>query len=309
MQYNDIINNGTLVYKSQAGDKKLREWRIEERTCTVKFYRTEPLTEFDSIILRLIDSTESDKITREELGLTLGFDVADRFFGSKRYYKDSAEVALFNKLLDSVMSWKLIVEESEKEKTEPENLDLDDTTENNENPGENEKKSDAPKYIRLTKLGHKALDMNCKFSFFTGEKIVMSNVNKSECIEDTENFPFFSALDLYTEIDHIESLNDYNPDEIDIDNTDNLINRLNLQSKSSNNIFEAHALNCWKYAVKYVNISLYRYNNELYPIIFKGEDISQEATNVLYREHNNHLYNQKVKKALYYKLINNADSV
>ena len=93
-----------------------------------------------------------------------------------------------------------------------------------------------------------------------------------KCIEDTENFPFFSALDLYTEIDHIESLNDYNPDEIDIDNTDNLINRLNLQSKSSNNIFEAHALNCWKYAVKYVNISLYRYNNELYPIIFKGED-------------------------------------
>lgn len=309
MQYNDIISNGTLVYKSQAGDKKLREWRIEERTCTVKFYRTEPLTEFDSIILRLIDSTESGKITREELGLTLGFDVADRFFGSKRYYKDSAEVALFNKLLDSVMSWKLIVEESEKEKTEPENLDIDDTTENNENPGENEKKSDAPKYIRLTKLGHKALDMNCKFSFFTGEKIVMSNVNKSECIEDTENFPFFSALDLYTEIDHIKSLNDYNPDEIDIDNADDLINRLNLQSKSATNIFEAHALNSWKFTVKYVNISLYRYNDEFYPIIFKGEDVSQESTSILYRSQNAHLYNQKVKKALYYKLINNADSV
>ena len=71
MQYNDIINNGSLVYQSQAGDKKLREWRIEERTCSVKFYNTEPLSEFDSIILRLIDSTESGKITREELGLSL----------------------------------------------------------------------------------------------------------------------------------------------------------------------------------------------------------------------------------------------
>lgn len=47
MQYNDIINNGSLVYQSQAGDKKLREWRIEERTCSVKFYNTEPLSEFD----------------------------------------------------------------------------------------------------------------------------------------------------------------------------------------------------------------------------------------------------------------------
>lgn len=310
MQYNDIINNGTLVYQSQTGDKKLREWRIEERTCSVKFYRTEPLTEFDSIILRLIDSTEDGKITREELGLTLGFDVADRFFGSKRYYKDSAEVSLFNKLLNSVIMWNLIVEESENENTDNENFDLSDSTENNEKVSiENEKKTDSPKYIRLTRLGHKALDMNCKFSFFSGKKVVMSNVNKSEYIEDTDNFPFFSALDLHTETKYIESLNDYDPDVIDIDHTDDLINRLNLQSNSTTNIFEARALNCWKYAVKYVNISLYRYNDEFCPIIFKGEDVSPEATNILYRSQNEHIYNQKVKKALYYKLINNADSV
>lgn len=88
-----------------------------------------------------------------------------------------------------------------------------------------------------------------------------------------------------------------------------MINRLNLQSRSTTNIFEAQALNSWKYAVKYVNISLYRYNDELYPIIFKGDEVSLEATNILYRGQNEHLYNQKVKKALYYKLINNADSV
>lgn len=171
--------------------QKLREWRIEERTCSVKFYNTEPLSQFDSIILRLIDSTESGKITREELGLTLGFDIANRSFGSKRYYKDSAEVSLFNKLLDSVMMWNLIIEESEDENTKDESLDISDSTEKNENvTEENHKKSNATKYIRLTRLGHKALDMNCKFSFFSGEKVVMSNVNKSEYLEDTENFPF-----------------------------------------------------------------------------------------------------------------------
>lgn len=310
MQYRDIINNGVLVYQSQTGDKKLCEWRIEERTCAVKFYSTEPLSEFDSIILRLIHSNEGGKIKREELGLTLGFDIANTFFGSKRYYKDTAEVLLFNKLLDSVMKWNLIVEESEKEDNATENLDLSDRTENTEAGLEEKgKKSDASKYIRLTRLGHKALDMNCKFSFFSGEKIVMSNVNKSECLEDTDKFPFYSALDLYTEIYNIESLNDYDPDEIDIDNTNELINRLNLQSKSTTNIFEAHVLNCWKYAVKYINICLYQYNNEFYPIIFNGKDVSLEATNILYRGQNKHLYNQKVKKALYYKLINNADSV
>lgn len=310
MQYNDIINNGVLVYESQANDKKLREWRIEERTCAVKFYNTEPLTELDSIILRVIYSTEAGKITREELGLTLGFDIADRFFGSKRYYKDSAEVSLFNKLLDSVMKWNLIVEESENENTYDETLNISDCTENNETVSEqNEKKSNAPKYIRLTRLGHKALDMNCKFSFFSGEKIVMSNVNKSECIEDTKNFPFFSSLDLYTEITRIEPLNDYDPDDIDVNHTDDLINRLNLQSNSNTNIFEAKALNSWKYAVKQVNISLYQYNNEFYPIIFNGKEVSLEATNILYRGRNEHLYKQKVKKALYYKLINNNDSV
>lgn len=310
MRFKNIINNGTLVYQSQAGDKKLREWRIEERACSVKFYRTEPLSELDSIILRLIDSTETGKITREELGLTLGFDVANRFFGSKRFYKDKAEVLLFNNLLDSVMKWNLIIEESENEESNDESLNASDITDINEKVSEeNEKEGSASKFIRLTRLGQKALDMNCKFSFFTGEKVVMSNINKSEYIEDTETFPFFSSLGLYTEIKHIDSWNDYDPDDIDIDHTDDLINRLNLQSKSTTNIFDAHTLNCWKYAVKYVNISLYRYINEFYPIIFKGEEVSLEATNILYRNQNEHLLKQKVKKALYYKLINNADSV
>ncbi|MCS2506072.1 hypothetical protein NXW48_10180 [Phocaeicola vulgatus] len=131
------------------------------------------------------------------------------------------------------MMWNLIIEESEDENTKDESLDISDSTEKNENvTEENHKKSNATKYIRLTRLGHKALDMNCKFSFFSGEKVVMSNVNKSEYLEDTENFPFFSSLGLYTEINHVESLNCYEPDDIDIDHTDDLINRLNLQSEA-----------------------------------------------------------------------------
>ena len=96
MQYIDIINNGTLVYKSLAGDKKLREWRIEESLYSVSFYRSEPLSELDLIFLRLLKSMENQKITREELALTLGFNVADKYHGNKRFYRDNAEVSLFN---------------------------------------------------------------------------------------------------------------------------------------------------------------------------------------------------------------------
>lgn len=311
MQYNDIINNGTLVYQSQEKDQKLREWRIEERTCSVKFYRTEPLSELDSVILRLVASMEGGKVTREELGLTLGFDVADRYYGSKRYYKDAAEVSLFNKLLESVMNWHLIVEEAD-ENDQAENNDIDggiasDDYQNTKNA--NKEKIEEHNHLRLSKLGQMALEKNCKFSFFSGEKIVLSNINRSEKEDDRDNFPFFSALGLYTEITNIESLRDYDPDKIDIDHVDDLITRLNIQSCSTTNIFEAKELNNWRYSSKYVSTSLYQYQGEFYPIIFNGKEVSVEATNILYRSQNTHLYNQKVKKALYCKLINNVDAI
>ena len=311
MQYNDIINNGTLVYKSQAGDKKLREWRIEERTCTVNFYKTEPLTEFDSIILRLIDSTEGGKITREELGLTLGFDVADRVFGSKRYYRDSAEVALFNKLLDSVIKWNLIIEEPIKiEMPVNEGSDIVFTTEEKEVIPEGGKKEvDESKYIRLTGLGRKALEMNCKFSFFTGEKVIYNNMNMSELAEDRENFPFFAALGIYTEIINVKNLTDYNADIINIDFADELIIRLNLQSNSRTNIYNAKIQPGRKNVSKFVDISLYKYDDQYYPIIFHNGIVSVEATDILYRNQDADICKKKIQKALYCKLMSNSDSV
>ena len=47
MQYSEIINDGTLVYKSQPKDSKLREWSVKETVCAVRFYKTEPLTELE----------------------------------------------------------------------------------------------------------------------------------------------------------------------------------------------------------------------------------------------------------------------
>ena len=310
MQYTDIVNNGILVYKSLAGDKKLREWRIEERCCSVVYYRSEPLTELDLIFLRLLKSMENKKVTREELGLTLGFDIADKYYGNKRFYKDNAEVSLFNKMLEGIFKWNLIVEYSEE--TADDNLKeavVVDAVINDNNIENTNKNGNERKYIRLTRLGQKALEMNCKFSFFSGKKTVYININKSVLPKDKEDFPFYSALGLYTEITDIKPIEKYNPDEIDLTHTDDLIKRLNLQSNSITNIFSAKLLNDWKYSVKNVDISVYLYNEDYYPIIFKDGNISTLSTDILYREQNAYLRNQKIKKALYYKLINNVDSI
>lgn len=306
MQYSDIIDNGTLVYKSLLKDSKLREWPVKETSCAVRFYKTEDLSELELVLLRLISSLESNKITKEDIALTLGFDVAEKTFGDKRFYRDQAEVSLFNSMIDSIFKWHLAVEESDSvDQCFEENSDFEESEEDNE---ETSVKEEAIKYIRLTGLGNKALEMNCKFSFYEGKKRLLENVNKSELSIDTVDFPFYSELGFYSEITDVKVVTDFNPDEINIEYTDDLIKRINLQSNKTTNVFEANTLSEWKYLSKSVDVCLYQLNDDFYPIILLNDKVSVAATDILYREQNAYLLNKKIKKALYSKLINNADS-
>ena len=306
MQYTEIINSGTLVYKSQLKDCKLREWPVKETTCTVKLYRTEPLTELELVFLRLISSFGDKKITKEDIALTLGFDVADKVFGEKRFYRDSAELALFNSMIDSVFKWHLVVEEAEEMDN---SLDaLQDSDEPEDGCEEKTDKSKVTKYVRLTSLGKKALEMNCKFSIFEGKKRLFENVNRSILPIDTIDFPFYSGLGIYSEITDIVPITAFNPDQINIDYSDDLINRINLQSNECTNVFEATMLSEWKFYSKHVDICLYQYNGEYFPIVMFDDKVSSPATDILYREQNASLCKKKIKKALYSKLINNEDS-
>lgn len=306
MQYNDIISNGTLVYKSQAGDKKLREWPVKETLYAVRFYKMEELSELELVLLRLIRSLECNKITKEDIALTLGFDVAEKTFGNKRFYRDQAEISLFNCMIDSIFKWHLAVEESDSvDQCSEENSESEDSEEANE---EITAKKEAIKYIRLTRLGNKALEMNCKFSFYEGKIRLLENVNKSELLIDTVDFPFYAELGFFSEITDIKAVTDFNPDEINIDYADDLINRINLQSNKTTNVFEANTPSEMKYFSESVDVCLYQLNEDFYPIILINDKVSVAATDILYREQNAYLLNKKIKKALYSKLINNADS-
>ena len=112
MDYQHIIEKGTLIYSSLPSDRKLRSWQIRESQCTVMFYEKEPLTDIETIILKLLYSCEGEEVTREELGMKLGFDMANRLYENVQFYEDRAEKVFFKKLLESSFKWKLIVEES-----------------------------------------------------------------------------------------------------------------------------------------------------------------------------------------------------
>jgi hypothetical protein len=71
MDYQHIIEKGTLIYSSLPSDRKLRSWQIRESQCTVMFYEKEPLTDIETIILKLLYSCEGEEVTREELGMKL----------------------------------------------------------------------------------------------------------------------------------------------------------------------------------------------------------------------------------------------
>ena len=167
----------------------------------------------------------------------------------------------------------------------------------------------AIKYIRLTTLGRKALEMNCKFSIFEGKKSLLENVNKSILPIDTIDFPFYSSLGFFSEITDIQPVEFFDPDNINIDYSDDLINRINLQSNKATNVFEAKMLTGWKYYSKYVDICIYLYDEEYYPIVLVDGNVSILATDILYREQNVYLRKKKIEKALYFKLINNVDSI
>lgn len=293
MDYNDIIENGHLVYKSMSQDVKLRDWRILKTTCRVTFYNTVPLSDLESILLRLLKSLEDRMITKEDFGLILGFDLANKKFGSKRFYKDESEECLYQSMISSLFQWNLITEESVVEKGTEESSD--DT--------------DKKKNIRLTKLGQIAQEKNCKFSFFSGLKVLVENINNSSLEEDSTFFPFFSDLGEYTEITSVQPWKDYDADKIDIYNETDLIKRIKLQSNKDLNIFDAYKINEWAYSKYDVDIHIYKHGGDFYPIVFNNGRIAEKASNILYRDENYHLRNYKTKKALYYKLINQTDSV
>ena len=92
-------------------------------------------------------------------------------------------------------------------------------------------------------------------------------------------------------------------------NNDELTDRIRLQSISELHIFEAKKDLLFKFPVYYVDVKLYDYEGNFYPLVFHDNVLSEPACNLLYRFENEHLRDQKIRRSLYCKLLNDTDSI
>jgi len=144
MIWQDTINNSELVYTSVPEDKGLITWSLKKTICNVSFHESFPVDKIDRIVCRIIENEEG-RISEERLATILGFNVNDDFDVTPKRYADKAEFDIFISIIKPVLDWGLI------EKT----IDDDKTT-----------------YLKLTKLGQKALSTEIKYKFSTGTKIL-----------------------------------------------------------------------------------------------------------------------------------------
>jgi hypothetical protein len=273
MNFQNIIENSELIYSFKS------RWSLKKVTCNISCYEAYPLEDLDTVICNIIDLNKG-RIEENTLASLLGFNVIDDFNVIPKRYADDAEKQLFQSVIKSVLKWHLI------------------------------SKDDG--YFILTDLGSYALERNEKYKFFNAQKILFENFNILPS-DKRENilFPYYNAFGISSEI---TSKREINPVEIDLLSVFNpekteLIERHNLQSATQNNIFKSVLSPYFKIESTEIEISLYRSNEQYYPIIFHGNSICFEANELLYYPDNNKQLKQKIEEGLYKKLINDPTAI
>lgn len=311
MEINDILG-GRLVYSSRVTDSRLREWILNSTRLTVRYYTKAALTVPDEVVCRvLLDA--GGRLDKEELGLTLGYDVATRDFNGRRYYRDNAERGLFLRLIDSVEKWHLVVYEAPKGDvvTEEDDDDWLFFLEESADDVTDEKKESLKKsVVRLTPLGVLALQRHEKYSFYKSQSLLYSNQLNIHDIDRDKTFPFKEELGIATSLSSEAVDMGVDPDTVDIDATSEWIDRLKrqLDEIGDKHIYSVTpSMDDSPLKITNVDIRLYEYEGEYYPLVFSGETLCPEATGILMR--NASAKEVKIKRAFYYKLVNDPEAV
>jgi hypothetical protein len=306
MNYKEIIDNGGLLYTSQSSDTRLTTWLLNSIQLDVSFFREVPLSPIDKLICSLLDNANG-QISKEELGLTLGFDIATKKYNNQAFYIDEAECEMYNRLLKQVEEWSLI---SIDNTVDVENSDDNPSDENQEEGLDESTSIKSIEIVKLTNLGKYALDKNTKFTFHKSEVLLYSNMLSTgdKSVDDLFSYP--KELDVYAKVLSTKQ-STINPNDFDFSLNSQFQERLFLQLGADWNgqIFSIEQRNIIHPMHKcYVEYKLYNYENELYIIAFKNGLLSQKLTDILYAECNKKARLQRIKRSLYYRLINNPAS-
>lgn len=236
----DILKNTEYVYSSRI------KWGLKRFVCRVSYYTKEPLSDLDYVICSIVSTGDNGIYDKKILGIILGFSIVDN---QPEAYYDAAEVKLFADTLTLVESKHLI------------KVDED--------------------FVTITNLGRICLRDETYYRFFRGrqniyEHLTFSYPNHTALLM----FPFFNDMGIYTALEKGPS---YWPDDHEIPSIigrkpDQLIKRIQLQSKESNNIYEAEIAEYFDVEVKKIPVSLYTRDDEYLPVVHKDEEIAPMAT-------------------------------
>lgn len=283
MNWETIIENGQLVYQSKENDVPFRNWSLKKTRCNVSYYETYPLDDIDIIMCSLL-SCHNGALEEYDIATIMGFNVKDNFDVTPKRYADIAELQLFRALVKPVFEWGLISKSTSKE---------------------------LPATYFLTELGKRAFEKNEKYKFYTGTKTLFENYGIcATSAEDSDFFPYFHELDIYSEISNQYQIK-YESIDASVFNSEesDLIKRMHLQSATHYNIFKAEKTVYFEIGSTKVDFRILLYDNSYYPVIFQQDKFRSIATELLNNNSNIGLKDKKVEWGLYLRLMNDESAV
>lgn len=283
MDWQKIINNGSLFYASKPQDAQLRKWSLKDIRCEVAWYDTYPLEDIDVVICSILTQNEG-KLPELELATILGFNVVDSFSVSPKRYADKAELTLFQKIVQRVVDWGLVKRDISKDKSAT--------------------------YL-LTSIGEIAISKGKKFKFYNGTLVLHENfgINTKSQVEN-ELFPFKTSLNLYCPIIRkIELTFDKIPSNFFVLDDSLLSQRLLLQYGDSFNLYSTNATKWFDITSCPVDYRIYFFEGNYYPLVFVNDKLSQEATDLINQPYNSKIKEIKVEWGKYLRLLQDSSSI
>lgn len=275
------ISEAQLIYKSQSSDSALKAWPLKKTKCKIYLHEDEPCSDIDQIICSTLYFHDGT-LKADDLATYLGFNVIDNNESIPKRYKDSAEICIFNKLLESLVRDELINKEED--------------------------------MIILTSLGEFSVKQGMKRFYYEAECRYFENFSLIN--DDAVPFPFRDALSITTTIYSKERISYYNSlQSYDIDpqikeDEKVLVNALLEQMPIGTKVFSA-SLVCNDFCIESegIDISIYNDNEEDYAVVFSNNGLVCEyVSGLLNNESNSRIKKNKVEWGYYLRLLNDPNA-
>ena len=270
----DKIDSAEYVYSS------FTKWGLKKYMCDVEYFTEEPLDDLLFVICSILDGNNG-YYDKHSLGVLLGFSMNDQYIDDKQeVYYDTAEVKIFDDILEKVQEQHLIK-----------------VLENR---------------VLLTKLGRISVLEKKHYQFYSGSQAIYEHSSlKSTAPTELLLFPFFNDMGISTSLNTFKQIwpDDDEMQDIIYFNSDQLKQRLELQSKTPAQIYKAVMQPYFDLEVKMVPVKLYQFGGEYIPAIMNGELLAVRATELVCEEPNSIRKENIILECLFQKLWDDKSAI